>query len=96
VINESDPKVKALYARALQSQKLVREWAERHDAAKADPSTTPEEMRELIKMGIDLGDSGLELALPFLDDEDFPDAVRQQVLKMMADIPIFREVNSIV
>ena len=88
--------MKALYLKAQQSAKMVREWADRHDAAMRDPHTTHEELRVLNKMGIDLIESGLELALPVMDDEDFPEHVRQQVLKMMADIPIFREVNSIV
>ncbi len=78
------------------SMTLVKEWRDRFDAAKADPHTTPEELRELVKMGIDIIDSGLEIVIPFLDDEDLPESLRKIVLKLMADIPVFREINGIV
>lgn len=95
MIDENSPEVQAAYAKARQSKQMVKEWSERFQAAKLDPATTHEELRELARMGVDLVDSGLEIAIPFMEDEEFPENVKEMVLKMMAQIPIFREVNSI-
>jgi hypothetical protein len=96
MIDEDNPEVREQMKKALQLQQLTREWSDRYDAAVKDTNTTEEELRLLRKVGIDLVDCGLEIAVLFMDDEDFPINVREMVLKMMADIPIFRERNSIV
>lgn len=96
MIDPNSPEVKTAEAKAQRNQQLIYEWRKRLDAAKVDPNTTNEELRELHKMGLDICSSGLDIAVPFLFDEEFPEETREQVLKMMADIPLLREINGIV
>jgi hypothetical protein len=95
MVDENSPEVQAAYAKAQRLAVLTREWSEQCDILRANPTTTPEQLREFNKVGIGIIEQGLDIAIPFLYDEDFPQSVRTLVLGMMADIPLFRQVNSI-
>lgn len=95
MIDANDPEVKTANQRARELLAMVKEWSVRRDEMLKDPNTTDEEHREWYKLGLDMVVNGLDIAIPFMNDEDFPADVRKTVEEMMAEIPIFREVNGI-
>lgn len=95
MIDETKPEVQDVKRKMTQLLKLVREWHDRMTAMQNTNHTTEEEYREMRRVAVEMMNAGIDLAVPYMDDEEFPAEARKWMDYIIDRIPTFKEENGI-